>query len=94
MCFFLYRVLNAEEEMETSDLEYRPTSCDVHCLSDMLKIIKLQFRVASIQKLTRQQRKSTKRCTKELYQLWTEYARSLLDLEAGSRLVCPNIDVV
>ena len=40
MCFFLYRVLNAEEEMETSDLEYRPTSCDVHCLSDMLKIIK------------------------------------------------------
>ena len=43
----------------------------------------------------RQQRKSTKRCTKELYQLWTEYeentrsARSLL--EAGSRLVCPNI---
>ena len=46
----------------------------------------------------RQQRKSTKRCTKELYQLWTEYeentrsARSLL--EAGSRLVCPNIDIV
>ena len=31
MCFFLYRVSNAEEEMETSDLEYRPTSCDVFC---------------------------------------------------------------
>ena len=31
MSFFLYRVLNAEEQMETSDLEY--TSCDVHCLS-------------------------------------------------------------
>ena len=45
MWFFLYRVLNAEEEMETSDLEY--TSCDVHCLSDMLKIIKLSQSILS-----------------------------------------------
>ena len=62
------------------------------------KLIKIQAELVYEEKLTRQQRKSTKRCTKELYQLWTEYeentrsARSLL--EAGSRLVCPNIDVV
>ena len=47
MCFFLYRVLNAEEEMETSDLEYRSTSCDVHCLSNMLKIVNLSQSILS-----------------------------------------------
>ena len=64
------------------------------------KLIKIKAELVPVyeDKLTRQQRKSTKRCTMELYQLWTEYeentrsARSLL--EAGCRLVCPNIDVV
>ena len=46
------------------------------------------------QKLTRVQRKSTKKANSAIYTLWTEYeegersARSLL--EAGSRLICPS----
>lgn len=59
------------------------------------RLVKLQAQLVYEQKLTRTQRKATKRADSQLYNLWTQYeegersAGSLL--EAASQLICPRV---